>query len=77
MIDVRLELLASSPAPLEQRTRVRLRGHGRSAGARVVLLDCEQVFPGERALAQLRLEKPLCVPGGIALCCAATHRRSA
>jgi len=64
MIDVRLELLASSPAPLEQRTRVRLHVGTAEVLARVVLLDCEQVFPGERALAQLRLEKPLCVAWG-------------
>jgi len=64
MIDVRLELLASSPAPLAQRTRVRLHVGTAEVLARVILLDCDQLDPGERGLAQLRLEKPLCVAWG-------------
>ena len=64
MIDVRLELLASSPAPLAQRTRVRLHVGTAEVLARVILLDCDQLAPGERGLAQLRLEKPLCVAWG-------------
>ena len=64
MVDVRLELLASSPAPLSQRTRVRLHVGTAEVLARVILLDCDQLAPGEQGLAQLRLEKPLCVAWG-------------
>ncbi len=64
MIDVRLRLLDSSPAALEQRTRVRLHVGTAEVLARVVLLDCDELLPGEQGLAQLRLEKPLCAAWG-------------
>ena len=64
MIDVRLQLLISSPAILAQRTRVRLHVGTSEVLARVVLLDCEQLLPGQQALAQLRLERPICVAWG-------------
>lgn len=59
MVDCRLYYLKSAPKPLENRQRVRLY-HGTSEIlCRVVILDKEEVKPGEEAYVQLRLEKPL------------------
>ncbi|WML35673.1 selenocysteine-specific translation elongation factor [Clostridium sp. OS1-26] len=59
MVDCKLYYLKSASRPLENRQRVRLY-HGTSEIiCRVVILDKEQVEPGEEAYVQLRLEKPL------------------
>lgn len=59
MVDCKLYYLKSAPRPLENRQRVRLY-HGTSEIlCRVVILDKEEVKPGEEAYVQLRLEKPL------------------
>ncbi|MBI6871693.1 selenocysteine-specific translation elongation factor [Clostridium aciditolerans] len=59
MVDCKLYYLKSAPRPLENRQRVRLY-HGTSEIiCRVVILDKEQVEPGEEAYVQLRLENPL------------------
>jgi len=59
MVDCRLYYLKSAPKPLENRQRVRLY-HGTSEIlCRVVIIDKEEVKPGEEAYVQLRLEKPL------------------
>jgi len=64
MLDVRLRLLPSSAVELEQRARVRLHMGTAEVLARVVLLDCDILLPGGEALAQLRLETPLCAAWG-------------
>jgi selenocysteine-specific elongation factor len=64
LLDVRLQLLASSPFELEQRARVRLHMGTVEVLARVILLDCDRLTPGGSALAQLRLETPLCAAWG-------------
>ena len=56
MIDVRLELLARTRAPLKQRTRVRLHHGTAEALGRVYFMDRELLEPGESCIAQLRLE---------------------
>ncbi|MCT8978268.1 selenocysteine-specific translation elongation factor [Clostridium sp. CX1] len=59
MIDCNLYYLKSAPRPLENRQRVRLY-HGTSEIlCRVVILDKEEIKPGEEGYVQLRLEKPL------------------
>lgn len=59
MVDCSLYYLKSAPKPLENRQRVRLY-HGTSEIlCRVVIVDKEEVKPGETAYVQLRLEKPL------------------
>ena len=59
MVDCSLYYLKSAPKPLENRQRVRLY-HGTSEIlCRVVIIDKEEVQPGEHAYVQLRLEKPL------------------
>lgn len=64
MIDVRLRLLPSCSIELEQRARVRLHMGTAEVLARVVLLDRDILLPGDSALAQLRLETPLCAAWG-------------
>jgi selenocysteine-specific elongation factor len=64
MLDVRLRLLPSCVVELEQRARVRLHMGTAEVLARVVLLDCDILLPGGEALAQLRLETPLCAAWG-------------
>lgn len=59
MVDCKLFYLKSAEKPLENRQRVKLY-HGTSEIlCRVVLLDREELKPGEEAYVQLRLEKPL------------------
>jgi selenocysteine-specific elongation factor len=55
-LDTELRLLASAPGPLGMRTRVRVHLGTREVLARVTLLEGEEVAPGGRAFAQLRLE---------------------
>jgi len=64
MIDVRVRLLPSCAIELEQRARVRLHMGTAEVLARVVLLDRDILLPGDDALAQLRLETPLCAAWG-------------
>ncbi|MFC1526793.1 SelB C-terminal domain-containing protein, partial [Candidatus Latescibacterota bacterium] len=59
MLDVSLELLGSAPAELSQRTRVRLHMGTSEVLGRVVLLDRGALAPGQRGVAQLRLEAPV------------------
>jgi selenocysteine-specific elongation factor len=59
IVDGTLYYLKSAEKPLENRQRVRLY-HGTSELlCRVVLLDREELLPGENAYVQLRLEAPL------------------
>lgn len=59
MIDCNLHYLGSNAKPLENRQRVRLH-HGTSELlCRVVILDKEDIKPGENAYVQLRLENPI------------------
>ena len=58
MIDARLELLSDAPAPVKNRTRVHLHLGPREVLARVILLESDQLLPGETQLVQFRLEEP-------------------
>lgn len=58
MLDVSLALLADAPRPLKQRARVRFHIGTSEIMGRVVLLDRDEVQPGEEVFAQLRLEEP-------------------
>jgi selenocysteine-specific elongation factor len=58
-IDVRLRLLDDAPRPLKFRDPLHFHlGTGRSV-ARAVLLDRDELAPGEEVIAQLTLEQPL------------------
>jgi selenocysteine-specific elongation factor len=58
MLDVSLSLLADAPRPLKHRARVRFHIGTSEIMGRVVLLDRDELQPGEEAFAQLRLEEP-------------------
>lgn len=57
-LDARLEVLASCPRPVKNRTRVRVYLGAAEVLARMNLLDTEVLEPGGSALVQLRLETP-------------------
>lgn len=59
MVDCKFYYLKSAPRPLENRQRVRVYHGTNEIICRVVILDKEEVKPGEEAYVQLRLEKPL------------------
>jgi selenocysteine-specific elongation factor len=58
MLDVTLKLLAEAPRPLKHRARVRFHIGTSEIMGRVVLLDRDEVKPGEDVCAQLHLEEP-------------------
>ena len=58
MVDARIEVLAGFAQPLTHWTRVRFYLGTRESFGRVVLLDQDEVRPGESAFVQLRLESP-------------------
>lgn len=64
MLDVTLSLLAEAPRPLGNRTRVRFHIGTSEILARVILLDRDDLQPGDDTVAQLRLEAPaVAAPG--------------
>jgi selenocysteine-specific elongation factor len=70
ILDARLDLLPSAPRPLNHRARVRLHHGTAEVMARVALLGRQQsegaprINPGENAVVQLRLERPItALPG--------------
>ncbi|TDI41040.1 MAG: selenocysteine-specific translation elongation factor [Acidobacteria bacterium] len=65
MIDAELDVLASSPIPIKDLTRVHLHLGTAQVLARVrVLGDRKAIAPGERAFVQLRLEGPMVAARG-------------
>jgi selenocysteine-specific elongation factor len=64
MFDCHLELLRSTPGPIESRKRVRFHIGTAELMAHVVLLGQERLLPGDSAFAQIRLEEPtFALPG--------------
>jgi selenocysteine-specific elongation factor len=64
VLDVIFQLLSSSPRPLKHRTRIRFHLGTAEALGRAILLDREEVKPGEEAFIQVRLEEPnVALPG--------------
>ena len=57
-VDARLEVLASCPREVKNRTRVRVYLGAAELLARLTLLDAESLRPGASGLIQLRLEQP-------------------
>ncbi|KNF09425.1 selenocysteine-specific elongation factor SelB [Gottschalkia purinilytica] len=64
MLDVKLKLIEDSQRIIENRTRVRLYIGSSEILCRVVLLDKEQLTPGETCYAQLRLEESIVAKRG-------------
>jgi len=61
MLDVTLTLLADAPRPLKHRAQVRFHIGTSEIMGRVILLDRNEVQPGEAVFAQLHLEEPAVV----------------
>ena len=59
MTDARLQCLESLEEPLRNRQRVRLHKGTSETIGRLILLDRDELAPGETGYAQLRLEKPI------------------
>jgi selenocysteine-specific elongation factor len=59
LMDGTLELLADAPRPVKTRDRVRLHAGTSEVMARVLLLDRQELAPGQSAFARFRLEAPL------------------
>lgn len=59
IINARLSLLKSAPAPLKTNQRIRFHIHTTEAFARVIIPEKPQLFAGESAFVQLRLETPI------------------
>jgi selenocysteine-specific elongation factor len=59
MVDVTLHFLPGNTKKLKNRTRVRFHSGTSEIMAVVVLLDAEELEPGQTALAQIRLEAPV------------------
>lgn len=64
MVDIRLELLQNAPRPLKHRAKVRFHSGTAEDLSTVILLDREELKPGEKAFAQLRLDHPVSVLRG-------------
>ena len=59
MVDAYLEYLPTSPRPLRNRIKQRFHIGTSSRLATIVLLDREELAPGEKGFVQLRFEKPV------------------
>lgn len=59
VVDVFLELLPTTPRPVKHRTELRFHIGTNLTTATILLLDREELQPGEGAFAQLRLDRPI------------------
>jgi len=59
LLDVYLEYLPMSPRPLKHRSLQKFHLGTNSTAASIFLLDQEELAPGEKGFAQLRLERPI------------------
>jgi selenocysteine-specific elongation factor len=59
MVDVDLNFLASNPKPIKNRTLVRFHTGTSEILGNLILLDREELSPGDSAVAQLRLNSPV------------------
>src|SRR5205823_2271012 len=64
MLGAQMTALASLERPIEDRTSIRLHTGTTEALGELVLLDCERLEPGGRALVQLRLDEAVVVAPG-------------
>jgi selenocysteine-specific elongation factor len=64
MVDVFMEMLASAPRPLKNRSKVRFHTGTAENLATAVLLDREELAPGDRTFLQIRLDHPVAVLRG-------------
>ena len=60
-VDAKIELLKNASKPLKNRSRIRFHSGTNEVLAQLILLDHEELQPGDSALAQFKLEEPLIV----------------
>ena len=58
MLDISIQYLKSNKKPIKNRTRVRFHAGTNEILANLILLEAEELSPGETTIAQLRLETP-------------------
>jgi len=63
-LDVEATALAGAPRPLKHRAPVRFHAGSGEVMGRLMLLDRDELRPGEQAFCQLRLEQPVAVMAG-------------
>ena len=61
IVDLQLQYLASNKKPIKNRTRVRFHTGTSEILGSLILLDREELPPGEKVPVQLRLEEPVCL----------------
>ncbi len=61
MVDLQLRFLASNEKPMKNRTRVRFHTGTSEIMGNVILLDREELKPGETAVTQIRLDTPISI----------------
>jgi selenocysteine-specific elongation factor len=64
MVDVRLQHLENAPRALKNRAKVRFHTCTSEVIGTLILLDADELTPGEGGYAQLRLDKPVVVRSG-------------
>jgi selenocysteine-specific elongation factor len=64
MVDVHFHFLASAPKPIKNRTRVRLHTGTSEVLGNLILLEQDELKPGQATVAQLRLDTPVAVVKG-------------
>lgn len=64
MVDVSFRYLASAPKPLKNRTRVRFHAGTSEILGNLILLETDEIAPGETTVAQLRLDQPVALVKG-------------
>jgi len=64
VLDAKLQLIESTVKPLKQRQRVRVHLGTSEKLARVNILSCDKLTPGEEAYVQLQMEEPLIAQRG-------------
>ncbi len=64
MVDAQFHFLENNPKPAKARTRIRFHSGTSQIIGYLVLLDREELAPGEKACVQLRLESPVCCVKG-------------
>ncbi|WP_028308774.1 selenocysteine-specific translation elongation factor [Desulfitibacter alkalitolerans] len=64
ILDAKLQLIESAAKPLKQRQRVRVHLGTSEKLARINLLSCDELAPGEETYVQLQMEEPLIAQRG-------------
>lgn len=59
MIDVSIHFLAGNKKPIKNRTRIRFHSGTSEVLGNLILLDREELLPGENSVAQIRLDAPV------------------